>query len=266
MNPRTQGRTILELFHVTDLMNFFLVDFDVANTTGHFLGIVYAHTQARTQTQNIMKSKNEKLQLVEKNRSQIIETVLTNIVKMLTERKLINPQNENKKINDLINTQSDDLTYKLTLDNYKDDNDKTFAIKLIPQKITAVNKASGISDFLHNFKNNPKIVVVDSISKKAKQFISVNFPKTEIFDEVDLMINLIEYVLVPKHEVLSPEEVENFYKEFNCKKRNMPKMLTSDPVAKYYNVNPGDILRILRPSTTSGLALGYRLVVKGEIK
>ena len=212
------------------------------------------------------KSNIEKLHLVEKSKSQIIETVLTNIIKMLTERKLILPQNEDKRIKELISTQSDDLTYKTSLDKYDDNNDKTFAIKLIPQKITAVNKASGISEFLNDFKNNPKIVVVNSINKKAKQFISINFPKTEIFTEVELMINLIDYVLVPKHEVLSKEEVENFYKEFNCKKRNMPKILYSEPVARYYNVKPGDIMRILRPSYTSGYSPAYRLVVKGEIK
>jgi DNA-directed RNA polymerase subunit H (RpoH/RPB5) len=212
------------------------------------------------------KQKDVKMHLVEKSRSQIIESVLTNIVKMLTERKLINASNMDKKINELITTQSDDLSYTITLDKYSSNDDKTFAIKIIPQKITAVNKASGISDFLNNFKNSPKIVVVDSINKKAKQYISNNFPKTEIFTEVELMINLVDYVMIPKHEVLTKEEVEAFYKEFNCKKRNMPKMLTSDPVARYYNVDHGDIMRILRPSITSGVAPAYRLVVKGEIK
>lgn len=208
----------------------------------------------------------QKLQLVEKSRTQINEIILTNIVKMLTERKLIKRANMNKKIDELVNTQSDELTYKITMDAFTDNSDKIFYVKIIPQKITAVNKASGISDFLNTFKNKPKIVIVDSISKKAKQFISINFPKTEIFTEVELMINLLDYVLVPRHEVLTTEEVENFYKEFNCKKRNVPKMLTSDPVARYYNVKNGDIMRILRPSVTSGIAPAYRLVVKGEIK
>lgn len=208
----------------------------------------------------------QKLHLVEKSRVQIIETILTNIVKMLTERKLIKQTNTNKKIDELINTQSDELIYKITLDTFTDNSDKIFAVKIIPQKITAVNKASGISDFLNTFKANPKLVVVDSISKKAQQFISTNFPKTEIFTEVELLINLVDYVLVPRHEVLTTDEVENFYKEFNCKKRNVPKMLTSDPVARYYNVKNGDIVRILRPSITSGVAPAYRLVVKGDIK
>ena len=183
----------------------------------------------------------QKLHLVEKSRAQIIETILTNIIKMLTERKLIKTNNMSKKIDELVNTQSDELIYKITLDTFTDNDDKLFAVKIIPQKITAVNKASGISDFLTSFKKNPKIVVVDSISTKAKQFISNNFPKTEIFTEVELMVNLVDYVLIPKHEVLTTEEAENFYKEFNCKKRNMPKMLTSDPIARYYNVKNGDI-------------------------
>src|SRR3989337_1085481 len=96
-----------------------------------------------------VKKEVHKLHIVEKSRPQIIEIVLTNIIKMLTERKLINHSNMDKKIKELINTQSDDLSYTVTLDKFTNDNNKTFAIKIIPQKITAVNKASGISDFLN---------------------------------------------------------------------------------------------------------------------
>jgi DNA-directed RNA polymerase subunit H (RpoH/RPB5) len=206
-----------------------------------------------------------KLNLIEKNRSQILETVLTNIVKMLTERKIINESNKNSRIKDTVNQDADDMTYKIKVDKTTDNDDKFYAIKIIPQKITAVNKATGISDFLNTFKNNPKIVIVGSISKKAKQSVAINYPKTEIFTEEELMINLVDYCLVPKYQILTPKERDEFYETYNLTKRNSPKILTSDPVAKYYNVKPGDILRISRPSITSGISPSYRLVVKGEL-
>jgi DNA-directed RNA polymerase subunit H (RpoH/RPB5) len=210
-------------------------------------------------------SKQQKLHLVEKSRTEIIHAILTNTVKMITERKLVNQTNTDKIISGLISIQSDDLTYKINLDNTPINN-KILAVKIIPQKITAVNKTTGISDFLNTFKDNHKIVIVSSINKKAKQYISLNYPNTEIFEESELLINLVDHCMVPKHEILTKEEAESFYKEFNCKKRNIPKMLTDDPVARYYNVKVGDIVRILRPSVTSSIAPSYRLVIRGDFK
>lgn len=207
-----------------------------------------------------------KLYKTEKTGDDILKTILTNIVKMLTERGLINKQNLSKNISTIISNLSDDQMYNIKLDNFTDDTDKIFYIKLIPQKITAVNKASGISDFLTKYKNNPKLVVAKSVGTKATQFIKLNYPKTELFIEDDLMINLIEHDLVPKHILLSQEEGKITCEKYNCKKKNLPKMLISDPVAKYYNAKVGDIFKIIRPSETAGFVPSYRLVVKGVIK
>ena len=89
---------------------------------------------------------------------------------------------------------------------------------------------------------------------------------SEIFTEEEMMINLVDYVLVPKHEVLDAEKSKTFYTDFKCKKRNMPKIFTGDPVARYFNMKPNDIVRITRPSDTAGSYISYRLVVKGEVK
>ncbi len=208
----------------------------------------------------------QKLQPVEKSTREIRQTILTNIIKMLTERKWIKKENMDKKISEIIKIESDDLVYKIKIDNYKIEDDKIFAVKIIPQKITSVSKASGISDFLNIFKKNRKLIVVSSINKKAKQYIKLNYPRTEIFTEGELMINLIDQVLQPKFEVLTKEEVSEFYEKYNCKKRNLPKMLSDDPVSRYYNLKPDDILRITRSSKSAGFSITYRLIIKGEIK
>ncbi len=203
---------------------------------------------------------------IEKSPDVIRKTVLTNIIKMLTERKLLKKENEAGNIEKITSTQSDDMIYMVPIDKTgTDEKSKTaFAIKIVFQKVTAINKSYGISEFLVNYKNNPKIVVVKDVSKKALQYILNNFGNTEIFLEKELMINIVEHVLLPTHEMLSPDEIQMFYEKYNCKKRNMPKMLSTDPVARYYNMKPGDICRIIRPSEKSGFIASYRLVIKGS--
>lgn len=196
---------------------------------------------------------------LEKNTDEIRKTVLTNIVKMLTERGLIKKGDMDAEIEKTIKSYPDDLVYKIKTSN------GIYAVIYVPQKITSINKSPGIIEFLNNFKKYPKIVVIKEISKKVAQHITTNYPTTEIFVETELMINLIDHDLVPKHEMLTSDEMSVFFEKYNCKKRNMPKLLTEDPVAKYYNMKPGDIVRIIRPSEKTGEIVSYRLVVKGAI-
>jgi len=199
---------------------------------------------------------------VEVNSEYIKNTVLTNTIKMLTERKILLKENKEKNIKKIINTQSDDLIYKVDFEN---EDKKYVIIKILNQKITAINKTSPIGEFLHQYKNDNKLVIVKSISNKTKQLVINTYPNTEVFLEKELMMNLIEHIYVPLHEILSNEESLQIIETYNTRKRDMPKILTNDPVARYYNMQPGQICRILRPSETSGFVPYYRLVIKGNI-
>jgi len=200
---------------------------------------------------------------LEKNNEDIRKTVLTNIIKMFTERKLLKFENLDDNIKKLTSIHSDDYTYTFNIDNYKDEVDKKYVIKIFNQKITAISKQSGISDFLIKFRDVPKLIIVKSISTKASQHIVNNYPKTEIFLENELMINLIENILVPKYEILDHEtdDYKTFCEQYTCKKRNIPKIYTNEPMARYYNLKRNDIVRVIRPSETSGESAFYRLAI-----
>ena len=77
------------------------------------------------------------------------------------------------------------------------------------------------------------------------------------------MINLIDSVLAPRYELLEKEtdDFKNFCEMFQCKKRNIPKLFVTDPMARYYNLKKGDIVRVIQPSETTGYAARYRIVV-----
>ncbi len=194
---------------------------------------------------------------IRKNESDILHTVLSNIIKMLTARKLYKTQDTEKNISKLLSKQSDDMLYII-----KTDDNNQIAIRIIPQKITAINKSFGIVDFLNNHKNIHKILVVHEISKKAEQFVHKNYPNTEIFLEEELMINIIEHEYVPKHIPLTEEEQQEVLEKYSLKRKQLPKILLNDPISRYYNMKPGSIFKIIRPCEKSGISFCYRLVIK----
>jgi DNA-directed RNA polymerase subunit H (RpoH/RPB5) len=195
--------------------------------------------------------------------------VLSNIVKMLTNRKLLNKDNIQKNITSLISQESDNDMYKIKLDYpeiyYDKSVENIYYIKILNQKITGIAKSSNIGDFIYLRKSAPKLIVVSGITNKALQQLQEDFQNTEIFTEPELMIDLVSHGVVPKHEMLNEEETQIFLKDYFLKKREIPKVFISDPVSKYFNAKIGQVFRIIRPSEISGQSIYYRMVIKGSI-
>ena len=73
--------------------------------------------------------------------------------------------------------------------------------------------------------------------------------------------NILEHELVPKHEVVPPEEAARIIKELGVRPEQLPWLRATDPVARAIGAKPGDIVRIYRKSPTSGEIVVYRYVV-----
>lgn len=203
---------------------------------------------------------NRTLYKIEKNSRDVVNSILTNIIKMLTNRGLLAESDLDKNIKNLLDNIAENMIYVIKLNN-----NKKLALIIVPHKITAVHKSYGANEFLEKYGKHRKIVVVRDIAKKAKQYITTNYPGTEIFLEDELMFNLVDHHLIPKHILLTKEEGKKVKSEYNLTNKNAPKILHTDPVARYYNMQIGDICKILRPSDKAGTTPSYRLVIKGEI-
>ncbi len=83
-------------------------------------------------------------------------------------------------------------------------------------------------------------------------------------EEINLKLDIQKHHLVPKHEILSDEEKEEFISNLEYDQENLPKILLKDPVVKDIGAEEGDILKITRNSQTAGVFETYRLVVDKE--
>lgn len=74
--------------------------------------------------------------------------------------------------------------------------------------------------------------------------------------------DLFDHELVPKHEVLTPEDKEALLKQYGIKPSQLPKILANDPVVLEINAKPGDVIKITRRSPIAGEVISYRFVVE----
>ena len=107
------------------------------------------------------------------------------------------------------------------------------------------------------------IVVQKEMTPSAKQSLQVMAPKyiLEQFMEAELSMNITEHELVPEHVALMPEEKLELLKKYKLKENQLMKIQQADPVARYYGLKRGQIVKIIKVSETSGRYITYRLVV-----
>lgn len=82
----------------------------------------------------------------------------------------------------------------------------------------------------------------------------------EIFTIDRLLFNITKHVLVPKHELLTKEEIKEILKKYKCTVNQLPKVFKTDPISKYYGAKVGDVFRIYRKSSSVGEKIAYRYV------
>ncbi|KAI9833778.1 MAG: hypothetical protein M1819_003511 [Sarea resinae] len=113
----------------------------------------------------------------------------------------------------------------------------------------------------HNFMSGILITSV-SITPAALKIIPTVKPAViETFLEQDLLVNITHHELVPKHVLLSAEEKSNLLERYRLKESQLPRIQVGDPVARYFGLRRGQVVKIIRKSETAGRYASYRWAI-----
>eukprot|EP00930_Biecheleria_cincta_P061312 TRINITY_DN46890_c0_g1_i1.p1 TRINITY_DN46890_c0_g1~~TRINITY_DN46890_c0_g1_i1.p1 ORF type:complete len:212 (-),score=50.60 TRINITY_DN46890_c0_g1_i1:67-702(-) len=98
------------------------------------------------------------------------------------------------------------------------------------------------------------------LAKTAIQEASAKM-RIEVFAENELIINITHHELVPKQVVLTEEEKQQLLNRYKMKPTQLPRVQVTDPLARYFGMQRGEVIKIIRPSETAGRYVTYRLCV-----
>ena len=93
--------------------------------------------------------------------------------------------------------------------------------------------------------------------KKSKKY------GIELIPRIFPSFNIFKHELVPKHEILSPEEAKELLEKYRVKPYQLPRIYPSDVAVIAIGAKTGDILKITRKSLTAGKHVSYRYVAPG---
>ena len=154
------------------------------------------------------------------------------------------------------------------IDMYIDDGNK----KIYVHFNINLNKKFGKSDLVETLKKvvgtykdeNINLILLlreKENSTVTKELERKQYENVEIFLKKNMMFNITHHRYVPNHIVLNDEEIEETVLKFNTPKIKFPKILKSDPVARYFALKSGMMFKILRKSPEVCESISYRYCV-----
>ena len=165
---------------------------------------------------------------------------------------------------------------KKTIEKFEDDGYKivrsgndligTTQDEKIIVRVATGDKSIGVSVIRTLLKNAEKEEVTEAhlisdspLTPQAKKMVAEH--GIRYLSMKNVLIDLLQHNLVPKHDILTDEERENLLTELKIEASQLPKVRRTDPIIKLLNGKPGDVVRIQRRSPTAGTSIYYRLIV-----
>ena len=195
---------------------------------------------------------------VELNKKEKAKIILENTIRMLIRRNKLKNTNFDTKVEKAISGLDDKMKTIIK----SDQDESKIGIIFAPDGMSTIKKAVNFEDFLVKNESLYKVVIIKDINKKVLKQI-LQFQNTEVWWEDELLEDLISKTIIPKHIVLSEKEREIFLQ--NYKMKELSTIFSTDIMARYYKMKINDVVRIVRPSNTSGNSIFYRLVRQGPL-
>lgn len=175
--------------------------------------------------------------------------ILKNTLKMLYIRNLINYDDIE---NYLSHVNKNKYIFEIKLKNKS-----IYSIYLLNIPITTITNGSSLDEYLSENININKILIAKSVSKKVVKQLYQQYQNVEFFFDYEMLEDKSEIIFIPKHRILSEEEINNLNINVNL----LSYIKLFDPMTRYHNGKVGDIFEITRMSSISGYSIEYRKVI-----
>ena len=150
--------------------------------------------------------------------------------------------------------------YKRLLPNDTKTETKVMCVFTLPVETICV---ATLNEFMivaaHLSVNHIYIIYKDRITPIARTLIKKCVDSEQLYIETicitNLAYNITKHRLVPKHTLVIEKTINN------TTRKQLPKLSHTDPISRYYDFRPGDLIQVTRKSKFSqGKEVMYRLV------
>ena len=171
----------------------------------------------------------------------------------MTPRGFVDQFGDQPKRNDLTILAEHETDAEDQLFVFLPDDDKV-GVKTIKQYCEMMKEAS-VSHAILVVKQGVTPFAKTALQEMASTYL------IEHFRDAELLVDVTEHRLVPAHALLSPEDRQALLARYKLRAEQLPRIQRTDPVARYYGLKVGDVVKIVRPSETAGRYVTYRVCI-----
>ncbi len=161
--------------------------------------------------------------------------------------------------------QYDQKNIDLYIEN--EDKQKKYYVYFHVDKAFGKNDMKSVVQKIINQYNDDNIGIIILLKDKESTSILKEkskplYKNVEFFEQQKMTFNISKHVFQPKFIILNTEEEKNeVLEKYQTTINKLPKIYTSDPMAKYYDMKKGDMVKVIRNDPEVGLSISYKLVV-----
>jgi DNA-directed RNA polymerase I, II, and III subunit RPABC1 len=100
-----------------------------------------------------------------------------------------------------------------------------------------------------------------SAKKELRKTQAPGLARVVVLEDKEIRFNVSHHKRAPKHRLLSPAEAKQWLEQTKLKRSQIPRIFTDDPMAKYYDAQPKDLMCITSFSPTVGTLARHVTVV-----
>ena len=171
----------------------------------------------------------------------------------MTPRGFVDQFGDQPKRNDLTILAEHETDAEDQLFVFLPDDDKV-GVKTIKQYCEMMKEAS-VSHAILVVKQGVTPFAKTALQEMASTYL------IEHFRDAELLVDVTEHRLVPAHALLSPEDRQALLDRYKLRAEQLPRIQRTDPVARFYGLKVGDVVKIVRPSETAGRYVTYRVCI-----